>query len=579
MGKRIPPDFIQNLLTRADIVELISASLSVKKNGANYVACCPFHQEKTPSFSISPQKQFYYCFGCGASGNAIGFLMNYRHLNFVEAVEALAAELSIPVVYENTSGTFKKTAEKDITPLLSVLKRAAVFYQKSLREHAFGKAAIDYLKKRGLSGKTCQHFALGVSPPGWDNLLTLMPKQAHALEEAGLLIKKNPTKMYDRFRERIMFPIRDAKGNILGFGARVFKVEEQPKYLNSPETPVFHKGKEIYGIYEIVTHERQIDYLVVVEGYMDVVQLREQGITKAVATLGTAVTADHVRKLFKYTKTVYFCFDGDNAGLAAAKRALEVSIPFCGDNKKIGFVFLSDGEDPDSIVQKQGKEYFLNLLKSAQPLSEFLIKTVTEKINTYSVEGLSEVIARAKPYFEKTKPGIFKDLLFKTLVKRTGAKEDDLAELLQSANMPLLPAKQKSREPVQNAKKRLILLLINHPEFISATPAPILACYTKETQNILAQINQALSQNPTLTTGALFEYWRQSPLATALETTLANSLTLSPEALKAEFLGLINQLATQLTTEQKEKQLTALTQKPFAELTEEEKIALKNLIQ
>jgi len=364
MAGRIPQQFIDDLLNRVDIVEIIDSRVPLKKKGKEYSACCPFHNEKTPSFTVSQNKQFYHCFGCKANGSAIGFLMEYEHLSFPDAIEELARSQGIDVPYEGGQRPDPE-AKKAQTDLYDLMQEADQFYQKQLRQHALSEQAVNYLKERGLSGEVAKIFGIGFAPDGWDNLLKALgttPEHEKALVTAGMLIQKDNGKCYDRFRDRIMFPIRDRRGRCIAFGGRILP-KEQPndkdaKYLNSPETPLFHKGRELYGLYEARQALRDIPRLMVVEGYMDVVALAQFEVRYAVATLGTATTPDHLQRLFQLTSEVVFCFDGDRAGKEAAWRALQTCLPEMRDGRETRFMFLPDGEDPDSYIRKIGKEAF-----------------------------------------------------------------------------------------------------------------------------------------------------------------------------------------------------------------------------
>ncbi len=355
MAGLIPQSFIDDLLNRSDIVEVVGSRIQLKKAGKNYTARCPFHNEKTPSFSVSPDKQFYYCFGCGAGGNALGFIMDHDHLDFPQAVEELARRAGLEVPRED-SGRGHKPRQPVDSPLYPLLAAAADFYRQALKSHPARKAAVDYLKGRGLSGVIARDFGLGFAPPGWDNLLKHLggdALQQKALIDAGLLIENAESgKRYDRFRDRVMFPIRDSRGRVIAFGGRVLG-DDKPKYLNSPETPVFHKGQELYGLYEARQANRDLDEIIVVEGYMDVIALAQQGLRNAVATLGTATSEEHLKRLFRLVPSVLFCFDGDSAGRKAAWRALEATLPNLQDGRRARFLFLPEGEDPDSLVRAE----------------------------------------------------------------------------------------------------------------------------------------------------------------------------------------------------------------------------------
>ena len=385
MAGLIAQSFIDDLLNRSDIVEVVSSRVQLKKSGKNYTACCPFHQEKTPSFTVSQEKQFYYCFGCGAGGNALGFIMDHDHLEFPEAVEELASRAGVEVEREASSGGPRQPRQPANSPLYDLLSAASDYYRGALRNHPQRDAAVNYLKQRGVSGIIARDFALGFAPPGWDNLSKQLGGdnlQQQALIEAGLLVENAETKRrYDRFRDRIMFPIHDSRGRIVGFGGRVLG-DDKPKYLNSPETAVFHKGQELYGLYEARKHNRQLSEIIVVEGYMDVIALAQQGLRNAVATLGTATSEEHIKRLFRVVPNILFCFDGDNAGRKAAWRALEATLGNLKDGLQARFLFVPEGEDPDSLIRSEGLEAFqARIAQQAVPLTAYFFTHLRETIN------------------------------------------------------------------------------------------------------------------------------------------------------------------------------------------------------
>ncbi|WP_066016896.1 DNA primase [Endozoicomonas atrinae] len=421
MAGRIPQYFIDDLLTRIDIVDVIDNRVKLKKTGRNYSACCPFHKEKTPSFTVSPDKQFYYCFGCGASGNALGFVMDHDHLDFPEAIDTLAGQLGLEVPREENP---LKQRGPDHSELYNLMDRAVDFYSRQLKQHEQSPRASHYLKNRGLDQQTCQHFAIGFAPPGWDNLkkeLATSPEKEQQLITTGMLVKnEDRNTVYDRFRERIIFPIRDSRGRYIAFGGRVLG-DEKPKYLNSPESPIFHKGKELYGLFEARQANRKLSRILVVEGYMDVVALAQQGITNAVATLGTATTSDHMQRLFKVVPEVIFCFDGDDAGRRAAWRALESTLSNMQDGRQARFLFLPQGEDPDSMVRKEGSESFIERIKSqAISLDNLLFRELESELDLTTMDGRARLAKLAQPYIDKLPEGLFRQLLLKKLSDRTG---------------------------------------------------------------------------------------------------------------------------------------------------------------
>ena len=424
----IPSDFIQTLLARVDIVEVVDRLVPLKKAGANFSACCPFHSEKTPSFTVSPSKQFYHCFGCGAHGTAIGFLMEFSGKSFPDAVDELArdAGLEVPRATSPTEDA-RRGASQD---LFDYLLRAAKFYRAALKD---APDAIEYLRGRGLTGQIAVRFGIGYAPDDWQPLARVFPDYADkALETAGLVIAGEAGKRYDRFRHRIMFPIHDASGRVVGFGGRVLG-DGEPKYLNSPETPAFAKGRELYGLFQARPAIRAAGKVIVVEGYMDVVALAQHGIEYAVATLGTATTPTHVQKLFRVTDSVVFCFDGDDAGRRAAWRALEHTLPVLADDKQARFLFLPNGEDPDDAVRRGGKAAIEALIDAAMPLSEFLLAELAQRSPPNSAEGRAALVSAAKPLLAQLNAPVLAALLRRRLAALAGLPEAELAPLLPSS--------------------------------------------------------------------------------------------------------------------------------------------------
>lgn len=452
MSGMIPQSFIDDLLDRIDIVDTVDSRVKLRKTGKNYSACCPFHDEKTPSFTVSPDKQFYYCFGCGASGNALGFVMDYDRLSFPEAVESLArvAGLTVPREVQTEAQAKREQERKSI---YSLLEKADEFYQQQLRHHPSKHMAVNYLKGRGLDGKTAKDYGVGFAPPGWDNLLKALAKNdedKHLLIEGGMLIHhENDKKLYDRFRHRIMFPIRDIRGRVIGFGGRVLG-DDKPKYLNSPETPVFHKGQELYGLFEARQAYRDLPRLLVVEGYMDVVSLAQFGIRYGVATLGTACGEDHLDKAFKYTNEVVFCFDGDKAGRSAAHRALEASLTTMADGRTVKFLFLPEGEDPDTLVRKIGPDKFENMISMAVPLEDQLFDVAAEGLNIRTMEGRATFAKRAAPMLDKLPKSVFRELMFENLATRTGLSRNILQDLVLEAAKNPEPKPEPAPKPDTN---------------------------------------------------------------------------------------------------------------------------------
>ncbi|MDD7805796.1 MAG: DNA primase [Endozoicomonas sp. (ex Botrylloides leachii)] len=451
MAGRIPQPFIDDLLSRLDIVDVIDNRVKLKKTGRNYSACCPFHKEKTPSFTVSPDKQFYYCFGCGASGNALGFIMDFDHMDFLEAVDHLAGQLGLDVPKEQN---YNHSKQAEHSNLYVLLEKTTEFFQQQLREHEQSSKAINYLKGRGLTGQISQQFGIGFAPPGWDNLQTHFAhsdEQEKQLIEAGMLVKHEDNhRVYDRFRGRIIFPIRDSRGRYIAFGGRIIG-DGKPKYLNSPETAIFHKSKELYGLYEARKANRSLKQIIIVEGYMDVIALAQQGLTNSVATLGTATTTEHMQRLFKIVPEIIFCFDGDDAGRKAAWRALESTLGFMEDGRQSRFLFLPQGEDPDTIVRAEGVEAFKSRIKTdAQSIDSFLFNRLKEGIDLQSMDGRARFTKLAQPYIDKLPSGIFKQLMIQKLAGLTGLNPDQIAQHL-SGNEASDP--MTTTEPTLQLKK------------------------------------------------------------------------------------------------------------------------------
>ncbi len=419
----IPRSFIESLLSRADVVQVINQRLPLKKAGTSYKACCPFHDEKTPSFNVSQTKQFYHCFGCGASGDALTFLMEYEGLSFVEAVEALASQVGMEVPRERLSPEKQKARQvqqQQQRDLFDVMHLAAKFYRHQLRDHSESAEVRQYLKARGLSADIAKEFVIGFAPSGWDSLasgLKADQKLKQQLIEVGLLVQKEDGRLYDRFRHRVMFPIRDGRGRVVAFGGRVLG-DDQPKYLNSPETSIFHKSHTLYGLYEMRQSRAKFQNILVVEGYMDVVALAQFGVRNAVATLGTATTMEHLELLFREIGEIVFCFDGDTAGLKAAWKALQLALPMMEGQRSVKFLFLPDGEDPDSMVRKEGFEGFHQRAKEARPLSAFLLQGLQRKLSfpVQSIEGRQQLVALAQPYVQAAH-GLYQFLLAEGLAE------------------------------------------------------------------------------------------------------------------------------------------------------------------
>lgn len=513
MSGRIPQYFIDQLIARTDIVDVIGTRVPLRKAGREYKACCPFHDEKTPSFNVVPDKQFYHCFGCGAHGTALGFLMEYDHLGFVEAVEELATRAGLEVPYEKSSAPVQPQPTQDQYQLM---ENAAEFFRKRLRQTP---VAIDYLKKRGLTGETAARFGIGYAADSWDELLNQFGRDEAArqsLLKAGLIIERdNKSGFYDRFRQRVMFPIRDSRGRTIGFGGRIIAAGE-PKYLNSPETELFHKGRELYGLYEARQHTRQLSRLLVVEGYMDVVSLHQAGVTCAVATLGTATTPEHLQRLFRVCNEVVFCFDGDRAGRAAAWRALEVSLPMAREGRSLRFLFLPDGHDPDTLVQEEGRSAFETRISQAMPLSEYMAQELSARHDLSQVEGRDQFIKQAQELVEKLVDAGYRELLFARLATALNLSVDRLRRVMPlkelEADRPLPQVAIAASSGRGSLVRQAIQNLLHYPQVAAGLSSlDELAEVDKPGVTLLVQLASELKEHPELTPAALLERWRQRP--------------------------------------------------------------------
>lgn len=517
MAGRIPRVFINDLLARTDIVDLIDARVKLKKQGKNFHACCPFHNEKTPSFTVNGEKQFYHCFGCGAHGNAIDFLMNYDKLEFVETVEELAAMHNLEVPFEAGSGPSQIERHQRQT-LYQLMDGLNTFYQQSLQQPV-ATSARQYLEKRGLSHEVIARFAIGFAPPGWDNVLKRFggnPENRQSLIDAGMLVTNDQGRSYDRFRERVMFPIRDKRGRVIGFGGRVLG-NDTPKYLNSPETDIFHKGRQLYGLYEAQQDNAEPNRLLVVEGYMDVVALAQYGINYAVASLGTSTTADHIHMLFRATNNVICCYDGDRAGRDAAWRALETAMPYMADGRQLRFMFLPDGEDPDTLVRKEGKEAFEARMEQAQPLSMFLFNNLLPQVDLSSPDGSTKLAALALPLINQVPGDAHRIQLRQMLGLKLGIFDDAQLDRLvpkQAENSVVRPVQLIKRTPM----RILIGLLIQNPGLAPLVPPLQGLSQTKlPGLDLFAELVNICITEPGLTTGQLLENYRGSSEYSTLE--------------------------------------------------------------
>lgn len=546
MAGRIPQSFIDDLLARVDVVDVVDSRVKLKKTGKNYSACCPFHNENTPSFTVSPDKQFYYCFGCGASGSALRFVMEFDGLSFPDAVEKLASDANLEVPREQVS--FEARQEQQHQPLFAQMQRASDFYEAMLRNHEQRGKAVEYLQNRGLSGKAAKFFHIGYAPPGWDNLLKQLapeqPKEQPPKEQqkdtikqlvsCGMLIEKDEDgkqyRTYDRFRDRIMFPIRDARGRTIAFGGRVLG-DEKPKYLNSPETPIFQKNRELYGLYEARKIRQKLTRFVIVEGYMDVVALAEFGIHYAVATLGTATSEHHLRRLFKIVPEVIFCFDGDQAGRSAAARAMETVLPLLQDGLQARFLFLPDGEDPDSLVRHEGKDAFEQRLNQSDHLPEFLFAHLKQQVDFDTLDGKARLDQLAAPLINRLPDGMLRQLMRQKLKEETGVDSHALNKLEAEApasndtspedDIPLpvidtLPASHYQQDDQQQEDAlapqvyQALTAIVQNPTLAQQLEIPQCEPQT-ELERLLFEVLNKLKQAPQSNSIGLIIQWTGSP--------------------------------------------------------------------
>ncbi len=576
MASRIPAQFIDELIARTDIVEVINRRVPLRKAGKDFQACCPFHDEKSPSFTVSPDKQFYHCFGCGAHGTAIGFLMEFERQEFRDAVEELAraAGLTVPKEDEATP------KGPDTRPLYALLEAAAQLYQRELRQHPQAVRAIDYLKGRGLSGQIAASFGLGYAPPGWDFLIGQLGRTEQDLRhliQAGLVVEQDG-KQYDRFRDRILFPIRDRRGRVIGFGGRLLG-DGKPKYLNSPETPLFHKGRELYGLHQVLKAHRAPKRLLVVEGYMDVISLAQFGIDYAVATLGTATTPDHLRLLLPQAPELIFCFDGDQAGRNAAWKALETCLPLATGQQEIRFLFLPEGEDPDTLIRQEGVIAFEERLRQAKTLSDFLLEHLAIGIDLHSMDGRARLGSRVAPHLERLPAGLLRDLLRDRLSKLVGVALPNPPPA-RRPGAHRRPSAPPPHQPAATPLRLAIAILVQYPE---------LAALVRDLDEDWRQLNSpgiplltellgTLASHPGLGSAALLERWREMEGFAVLRRLADPGLLahVPAEGLAHELAGAIQRLNQEALAA---RSSTLFNRASTAEWTEEEKDALRQAIQ
>lgn len=569
----IPESFIQELLNRVDIVDVVDRSVPLKKAGANYSACCPFHNEKSPSFTVSPTKQFYHCFGCGAHGSAIGFLMEYQGISFVEAVQELAKNVGM-IVPQETRDT-DRPPQKAVVGLQETLQQAARFYKAELKK---SQRAIDYLKSRGLSGQVAAKFQIGYAPAGWQNLQSVFPHYDNeALTTAGLVVENDQGRRYDRFRDRIMFPIHDQKGQVIGFGGRVISPEDTPKYYNSPETPLFQKGHELYGLFIARRAIREAGRALVVEGYMDVVALAQYGIEYAVAALGTSTTPYHITKLMRQADEIVFCFDGDNAGRTAAWRAAMNALPALTDGLKLTFLFLPKEHDPDSYVREFGKEKFEAEIKTAMPLSQYILQHLSENNPLQSQEDRVRFLNEAEPILQQINAPRSAMYLRKKVAELAQLSAEEMQSLLKlpNVNKPPAQARPKMTRTTISLQKRFCLMLLMRPGSADAADLDWLDSQTDEDALLRLTIETCL-RHPHSKPAVLMRELEGKIDAKVIRD-LERELTLLDETLdiERELAGTRLQLQDAHSHRRSSSLLARIAEKPLSALTEEEIALLK----
>ncbi|MCW8109396.1 DNA primase [Alteromonas ponticola] len=549
MAGKIPRDFIDDLLSRTDVVDIVDSRVQLKKAGKNYQACCPFHNEKTPSFTVSQEKQFYHCFGCGAHGNAISFLMEFDRMEFVEAIEELAKINGVEVPREKSSGPFvSEQAKQQKQDDFAVMEQVTRFFQHQLKHHTNSPNAIEYLKQRGLSGEIVKQWEIGYAPSEWDGVLSKFGtsnERIQQLLDLKLITQNDNGKRYDFFRDRIMFPIRDRRGRVVGFGGRVLS-DGGPKYLNSPETRIFHKGQELFGFYQAKNKLRHLDYVMVVEGYMDVVALSQFEINNATAALGTATTPEHLSLLMRSTSTIVCCYDGDRAGRDAAWRALENALPVLKDGVSMKFLFLPDGEDPDTMVRKVGKTALEALIEQAQPLSHFFFESMLKQHQVGTPEGKLALKTAVKPYIEKVLGDNQRALLEEELAKHTGEYDRfRLQQDIRLANSKSAAPSQGSRfqnvaKTEQSPARMLLRLLLENPHFsreCNDVNPVVLQGSGLSGIDLLIEVFNYCHQQQVKSTAQIIEYFRDHPHSSVINKLLVKEQLVSDADAKKVYRG------------------------------------------
>ncbi len=550
MAGLIPRQFIDDLLARTDIVDLVEKHVPLKKAGKNYQACCPFHTEKSPSFTVSADKQFYHCFGCGAHGNAISFIMEYERLDFVDAIEELASELNLEVPREESKLTPAQQKQQQQAQLqkqddYQLMEKISRFYQQQLKTSPDKDMVIHYLKNRGLTGQIVKAFGIGYIDSNWDSIIKVFaktPALTKQLVDLGMAIQGEKQRPYDRFRGRIMFPIRDKRGRVIGFGGRIIN-DGTPKYLNSPETRIYHKGQELYGLYEAKQANKNLQRLVVVEGYMDVVALAQHGVNYAVASLGTATTFEQLQTLFRTVKEVICCYDGDRAGRDAAWRAMDNALPLIKDGYTLKFVFLPDGEDPDSLIRKQGQQAFEKLLDHAKPLSKFLFEHLVAQVDIDNLEGKASLIEQFHPYLKKLPESTLKDAILTELANNFGTGyEQQLAKLTNaSKNKNKLP-KTKIETKITPVRMAIALLLEQPILANEVNSTSALAQIDTRGIPLLVELLELCKANPNINSAQILEHYRDTDKGRQLAKLLCWQHYVTKDAAKKVFLDSLKKL-------------------------------------
>jgi DNA primase len=621
MAGRIPQAFLDDLLDRLDIVEVIDRRVKLKKAGKNYSARCPFHDEKTPSFSVNPDKQFYYCFGCGAGGNALTFVMEYENLDFPQAVEGLASHAGLEVPREPGRGQDSGGVESSSKPLYELMGKVSQYYQQQLRGHPDVGRAVEYLKGRGLTGQIAKDFDVGFAPPGWDNLLSALgdtQEKQEMLIKTGMLVKNEKGRIYDRFRDRVMFPILDRRGRVIAFGGRVLG-DDKPKYLNSPETDIFHKGRELYGLYQARQANRQLDRILVVEGYMDVIALAQHDITNATATLGTATSKTHLERIYRLSSEVVFCFDGDEAGRKAAFRALEAALPCMEDGRQAKFLFLPEGQDPDDAVRGGGKEHFEQLLSEAVPLETFLFDAVAQGLDLTSLDSRARMSKLALPYIRQLPEGVYRQLMFQSLAERTGLELSSLMLLEApppptSSPAPREESNDNSEPPpdydntgddevssysddepehrvqaaghgalasgYSNLAQKATALLLHQPEIARIADPKLLEEMEGEDVSLLRELLLLLQRRPESSTAMLLGHWYGTSEGKLLNHLAGQERLIPTDGIENQFADIMIALGQTLPHRSKlAAQVDKIKHTNYAEVSELEKQRLRELLQ